>query len=66
MEEPQPFNPPQLVDPRGRPAKVDTSCPSCGASADRRVAATGFGVITPHKACSSCGHEFIGARNGDR
>jgi len=61
MPEPQPFNPPVIVDPRGRPVKVDKRCPGCSAAPDLRVPSCGFG--SPHSVCSRCGHEFIGERD---
>ncbi len=50
---------PVIVAPDGRPAArlVSRDCPQCGASPDRRVASSGFGV--PHPICSQCGHEFL-------
>ncbi len=53
----QPFNPPVLVDPSGRPSRlaVDDSCPQCGKGEEARQASGGFG--TPWTVCS-CGFEW--------
>jgi uncharacterized protein (DUF983 family) len=50
---------PGILDPQGKPARqaVDTTCPACGAGADRRVASSGFG--TPHAVCGACGRDFF-------
>ncbi len=53
---------PGLVDYRGRPIRdpKNTTCPKCGAGADRRVASGGFGDV--HDVCGVCGYEGFGER----
>lgn len=57
----QPFNPPVLVGPNGRPARPVKSdrCPQCGEGNDKRETC-GFGV--PYDVCGKCGHEYEEAR----
>jgi hypothetical protein len=54
----EPFNPPQIVDPTGQPARKasDTACPKCRAPESRRRPSAGFGE--PHDVCGQCGYEF--------
>jgi uncharacterized protein (DUF983 family) len=44
------------VDATGRPAKVSSDCPRCGAGKDKRVPSAGFGE--PHDVCRACGYEW--------
>jgi hypothetical protein len=50
---------PQILGLNGQPLQSrakPTRCPTCGASADKRVLSGGFGE--PHDVCARCGHEF--------
>lgn len=44
-----------LTDPR--PLPRDTRCPRCGAKADKRTEACGFGTVR-QEICGVCGYEF--------
>ncbi len=61
--DPEPFNPPQILDGDGKPARraIDRACPECRSL--RRRLSGGFGAV--HDICADCGFAWKNEKTAD-